>query len=119
MIVMTIVFSAMFKKNIENYPVYLLTGRMLYEFMTTSTNGAMKSVTGNAALLKKTYIPKYIFTVAKVTSCMVDFVLSLGALFIVMLATRAQFHWQLIHAAAYYHSAVYFLPGAGISAGTV
>ena len=96
MIVMTIVFSAMFKKNIENYPVYLLTGRMLYEFMTTSTNGAMKSVTGNAALLKKTYIPKYIFTVAKVTSCMVDFVLSLGALFIVMLATRAQFHWQLI-----------------------
>ena len=96
MIVMTVVFSAMFKRNIENYPVYLLCGRMMYEFMTTSTNGAMRSVTGNASLLKKTYIPKYIFTIAKVTSCLIDFVFTLGALFIVMLATGAKFHWQLV-----------------------
>ena len=61
MIVMTVVFSAMFDRNIENYPVYLLIGRSLYDFMTASTNGAMGSVTGNASLLKKTYIPKYIF----------------------------------------------------------
>ena len=53
MIVMTIVFSAMFKRDIENYPVYLLTGRTLFDFLTGSTNSAMKSVTGNAALLKK------------------------------------------------------------------
>lgn len=96
MVVLTIVFSAMFKRNIENYPVYLLSGRMLYEFMTASTNGAMTSVTGNAALLKKTYIPKYIFTLAKVTTCLIDFVFSLGALAIVMIATGATFHWHIL-----------------------
>lgn len=96
MVVMTVVFSAMFKRNIENYPVYLLCGRMLFEFMTTSTNGAMRSVTGNASLLKKTYIPKYIFTLAKVTSCLIDFIFSLGALLIVMVATGAKFHWQIL-----------------------
>lgn len=96
MIVMTVVFSAMFKRNIENYPVYLLCGRMLFEFMTNSTNGAMRSVTGNASLLKKTYIPKYIFTLAKVTSCLIDFIFSLGALLIVMVATGATFHWQIL-----------------------
>lgn len=96
MIVMTVVFSAMFQRNIENYPVYLLCGRTMYEFMTSSTNGAMRSVTGNAALLKKTYIPKYIFTIAKVTSCLLDFVFSLGALLIVMIATGARFHWQML-----------------------
>lgn len=96
MIVMTVVFSAMFQRNIENYPVYLLIGRMMYDFMTTSTNGAMRSVTGNAALLKKTYIPKYIFTVSKVTSCLIDFVFSLGALLIVMVATGANFYWQIV-----------------------
>ncbi len=96
MIVMTIVFSAMFKRNIENYPVYLLTGRLMFEFMQVSTTKALKSVTGNQALLKKTYIPKYIFTVAKVTSCMVDTVLSLGALFIVMIATRSPFHLTML-----------------------
>ena len=96
MIVMTVVFSAMFQRNIENYPVYLLCGRMLYEFMTTSTNGAMKSVTGNASLLKKTYIPKYIFTLAKVTTCLLDFVFSLGAMLIVMIATGAKFHLHIL-----------------------
>ncbi|MDD2957074.1 MAG: ABC transporter permease [Lachnospiraceae bacterium] len=96
MIVMTVVFSAMFKKNIENYPVYLLIGRMTFDFLTNSTNTAMRSVTGNAALLKKTYIPKYIFTLSKVTSGLVDFILSLGALLIVMVATRSSFHWQMI-----------------------
>ena len=70
MIVMTIVFSSMFRNNIENYPVYLLTGRLMFECMRVSTTAALKSVTGNQALLKKTYIPKYIFTLAKVTSCM-------------------------------------------------
>ena len=96
MLVMTLVFSAMFQRNIENYPVYLLIGRTLFEFTTTSTNSAMKSVTGNAALLKKTYVPKYIFTLAKVTSCMVDMLFSLGALLIVMIATRAPFHWEML-----------------------
>ena len=96
MIVMTVVFSAMFKRNIENYPVYLLIGRMTYDFLTTSTNAAMRSVTGNAALMKKTYIPKYIFTISKVTSSLVDFIFSLGALLLVMIATGAKFHWTMI-----------------------
>jgi lipopolysaccharide transport system permease protein len=96
MIVMTVVFSTMFKKNIENYPVYLLTGRVLYDFLKTSTTQGMKSVHGNASLLKKVYVPKYIFTFCKISSCLVDSLLSLGALFIVMLATKAPFYWQIV-----------------------
>lgn len=96
MLVLTAVFSTMFNKNIENYPVYLLCGRTLYDFLKLSTNNAMKSVTGNAQLLKKTYVPKYIFTLAKVTSAMVDMVLSFGALFIVMVVTGAKFHWTIL-----------------------
>lgn len=91
MLVMTVVFSTMFNRNIANFPVYLLCGRSLFDFLTQSTNQAMRSVTGNAALIKKTYVPKYIFTLAKITSCMVDFVLSLGALVIVMIFTGAKF----------------------------
>lgn len=96
MLVLTVVFSTMFSKNIENYPVYLLCGRTLYDFLKASTNNALKSVTGNAQLLKKTYVPKYIFTLAKVTSCMVDMVLSFGALAIVMIITGAKFYWTIL-----------------------
>ena len=57
MIIMTIVFSTMFSRNIQNFPVYLFTGKMLFDFLSTSTNQAMTSVTGNAGLLKKTNVP--------------------------------------------------------------
>ena len=97
MIVMTVVFSSMFRKNIENYPIYLLTGRTLFEFMRLGTQNGLKSVLHNAALLKKTYIPKYIFTVSKVTSIFVDTIFSMGAFFIVMIATRSPFHVQLLY----------------------
>lgn len=93
MIVMTVVFSTMFNRNIDNFPVYLFCGQLLFNFMNNSTHQAIFSLTGNAALLKKTYVPKYIFTIAKITSGMVDLVFSLGALVIVMVVTRARISW--------------------------
>ena len=84
MIVLTVVFSNIFNKSIENFPVYLFTGRMLYDFLKASTTNAMKSVTGNAALLKKVYIPKYIFPLEKSLFSLINFVLSLIAVAIVM-----------------------------------
>lgn len=93
MLVMTVVFSTMFKRNIENFPVYLFTGQLLFNFMNTSTHQAISSITGSGALLKKVYVPKYIFTVAKITSGLVDFFFSLGALVLVMVATGATFSW--------------------------
>lgn len=96
MIVMTVVFSTMFSRNIENFPVYLFCGQLLFNYMNNSTHQAIFSITSNAALLKKTYVPKFIFTVSKITSGMVDLVFSLGALVIVMIATRAKFTWYIL-----------------------
>ena len=91
MVIMTVVFSTMFSRNIENFPVYLFCGQLLFNFMNNSTHQAIFSITSNAALLKKTYVPKYIFAVSKITSGMVDLIFSLGALVIVMLVTGAPF----------------------------
>lgn len=113
MIVMTIVFSTMFRRDIENFPVYLLTGRLLFDLLTSSTNKALYSITGNASLLKKTYVPKYIFTLATITSCLVDFVLSLGALFLVMLVTRVPFTPYLFFIPAVTIQAYIFCCGLG------
>ena len=91
MIVMSIVFSTMFNRNIDNFPVYLFCGQLLFNFMNQTTHQAIFSVASNGALLKKTYMPKYIFTFAKVTSGLVDLCFSLGALVIVMIVTGARF----------------------------
>ena len=61
MIIMVIVFSNMFRFDIKNYPVYLIIGLTIFGFVNESTNQAMFSIVGNAPLLKKTYVPKYIF----------------------------------------------------------
>ena len=73
MLVMYVVFSKLFDRNIPNFPVYLLVGRTMYDFVVGATNKAMDGITSNAALLKKTYVSKYMFPLAKVTSCMVDY----------------------------------------------
>lgn len=96
MIVMAIVFSSMFSRNIKNFPVYLFCGQILFNFMNTSTHQALSSINGNAALLKKTYVPKYIFTFAKITSGLIDLIFSMGALMLVMIATRATFSWHFV-----------------------
>lgn len=96
MIVISFVFSKMFNRNIENYPVYLIAGRTLFEFNSTATNGAMRSVIGNGALMKKTYVPKYIFPLARVTSSLIDSFFSMGALVIVMIFTRASVSWHIL-----------------------
>ncbi len=97
MLIMTVVFSNMFKRNIENFPVYLFTGQLMFNFMNQSTHQAINAITSNAPLLKKTYVPKYIFPISKITSGLIDYFFSLGAMIIVMLITRSKFSlYQLL-----------------------
>ena len=72
MLIMWVVFSNLFRFDIQHFPVYLLTGQILFGFMTEATNASIMSIIGNTALLKKTYIPKYIFTLSRVTSSLVN-----------------------------------------------
>lgn len=98
MIVMVVVFSNLFNRgdSIPYYPVYLIAGRTVFEFITGSTNDAMRSILGNASLIKKVYVPKYVFTLSKVTSGAVNMVFSMGALLIVMLFTGTPFTWYFL-----------------------
>lgn len=96
MSIMVIVFSQMFRFDIKNYPVYLIIGSTMFSFMTDATTQAMWSITGNAALLKKTYVPKYIFTLSKVSSCFVNTLFSLGAMLIVFIVCRVNFNINML-----------------------
>lgn len=96
MMVLVIVFSNLFRFDIPNFPLYLISGQVIFSFMVEATNMSVWSITGNATLLKKTYVPKYIFTLSKVGSSLVNLLFSLGALLLVMLFTQADFSWNLL-----------------------
>ena len=53
MIVLSIVFSNLFKFDIENFPLYLLSGQVIFNFYSDSTNNAMGAIIFNAPLIKK------------------------------------------------------------------
>ena len=96
MALQTIIFSYMFSSNIPNYPLYLICGNTLFTFFNESANMGMSSVLGSASLIKKVYIPKYIFPLSRVTSSFVTMIFSLAAVLLVMLFTRATLYPTLL-----------------------
>lgn len=93
MIIMSIVFSHVFRGNIDNFPVYLMCGQVIFNFYNEASTIAMGSILGNAALIKKVYVPKYLFPMSKICSCFVNLLTSFIALLIVVLATGTPFRW--------------------------
>lgn len=96
MIVLSVVFSNLFKFDIENFPLYLLSGQVLFNFFNEATTNAMSAIVGNAALIKKVYVPKYIFVLSRICSSFINLLASFTALIIVMIATRAELHWTIL-----------------------
>lgn len=92
MTVLSIVFSYFFSKfgDVENYPVYLLCGQLIFNFFNEATTIAMGSIIHSGELIKKVYVPKYLFPISKVMSSCVNLGSSMIALIIVMLVTRAK-----------------------------
>ena len=91
MIVMTIVFSTLFKSTIDNFPVYFLAGNLIFTLNSEITNNCTYAIIGNASLLKKVYIPKYLFPLSKAGSALVNLMFSLIAMFLVMIILRVPF----------------------------
>lgn len=96
MLIIAMVFSSFFKFAIENFPVYLLTGQLIFNFFSEATNTAMGSILENAALIKKVYVPKHIFPIARVLSSCVNFILSLPGLVLVIVITKASIKFSII-----------------------
>ena len=77
MLIQYIVFSTLFKSNLEYFPVYLLAGTICFSFFSEATSTGLASISGNASLITKVYIPKYIFPISTVLSSGINFALTL------------------------------------------
>lgn len=88
MLVFTQVFGLLLKVKVENFPVYYIVGSTMWNFFSEATTLAMSSVTGAASLIKKVYIPKYIFPLEKCLFALENFLFSMIAVILVMLFQR-------------------------------
>lgn len=76
-LVLTFVFGTLFGNNDKTYPVYILSGRILYTCFSQSTKAALRSIRSNSGMINKVYVPKYLYPLSGVLYSYVIFGFSL------------------------------------------
>lgn len=92
LMVQFIVFSTLFKSSIPNYALYLIIGIICFNFFSECAGMCLNSITGNASLITKVYMPKYIYPVSRALSSSINLLFSLIPLLGVMLITQTGFN---------------------------
>ena len=73
--VLSVVFISWRGKKDHTFPVYILTGRLLYSYFSLATKQAMKSIRSNSGMIKKVYVPKYIYPLSDILSNYITFMI--------------------------------------------
>lgn len=114
MMVQYFVFSKIFKNDVPNFAVYLLIGVVMFSFFSESTGLTLTSILGNAGLITKVYMPKYIYPLTRTLSSLVNLALSLIPLAVMCLATGVEFKKSAILALHFFVCLVIFTLGLGM-----
>lgn len=85
MAVQYVVFSNLFRFDIPNFPVYLLCGNVIFSYFSESCGMALTSIIGNASLITKVYVPKYIYPLTRILSSLINLLISMIPLIAVAL----------------------------------
>lgn len=82
LLVMMIVFSRLFGRNVDHYVIYLFAGNITFSYYSESTNNGMTSLMGNAGILSKINVPKYLFLLSQNVSALINYALTIGIFFV-------------------------------------
>ena len=85
MLVITSVFGKLLKIQIDNFATYYIVGFAIWNFYSEATLSSVNSILSSASLIKKVYIPKYLFPIEKCMFSLVNFFFTLIAVLVVML----------------------------------
>lgn len=97
MIVLTIVFGTLYHhKDIKQFAVFILCGRLLYTFFSQSTTAALKSIRQNSSIIKKVYVPKILYPLSSILFNYVIFLISLIVLAVVGNVLGTHPTWYLL-----------------------
>lgn len=83
--VMYIVFTTLFHNAIENYPVYLLLGLIIWNTFSRGTSMATNSLLGRAGLIQKMYFRREILVISSVLTSFIMMAFEFGAFAVFMI----------------------------------
>lgn len=114
MVALAFVFSAILKTEVSNYPVYFLTGSLVWTFFSQATGHAASLTVDALEITRRIYIPRSVFVASAVGVALVNLVLSLVPLAIIMVATRFPFHATWLFLPVSMAIAALFTAGIGL-----
>jgi len=86
-VVLYLVFTRIFKlgDSIENYPLYLLLGVVLWGFFAEATSMCMQSIVSRGDLIRKVYFPRIVLPVAASLTSFIALVINLIIVFALLI----------------------------------
>jgi len=91
-LVYTFVFSIVMKSKIVDFPVFLLSGLIPWNFLASSLNVGVDSIVGNSHLINKIKFPREILPLSIIFSNFINFLLELVAFFILLIFMGYKFY---------------------------
>lgn len=95
-LVLTLAFSQILRFQVENYPIYILVGLLVWNFFAQTTTHAMNTIIWGSSLLKRIYVPRTIFSVSVIGNGLINFALALIPLALIMLVMKHPFSPALL-----------------------
>ncbi len=114
MLVQYIVFSTLFKNSIENFAAYLIIGNICFSFFNEACSLTLNSIVGNAGLITKVYMPKYIYPLSRTISSLVNLAISLIPMLLVCLITGVRFTTAILISPYFFFCLFLFSLGVGM-----
>jgi homopolymeric O-antigen transport system permease protein len=119
MAILSVVFTALFRLSVQNYPVYVLSGLLVFDFFSRSTLQMMDEVVTSQHLAGKVYTARSAFPLAAATGLLANWLLALVPLFLLMLVLGARFSWALLALPLGMLITALFAVGVGLVVATV
>ena len=96
LLVMRLVFTQFFGRNMEHYTTYLFAGNLMFSYFRQATNGGMQSLMANANIFTKINVPKYMFLLSRNISAVINFGLTLLVFFVFVALDRVHFSFSMV-----------------------
>jgi ABC-type polysaccharide/polyol phosphate export permease len=93
LVVFYIAFDVILGGGIPRFPIYLLSGLLVWNFFTTALNSGTGSVVAGSGLVKKVWFPREILPLASVGAALVHFFLQLTVLILALVGLRHPVGW--------------------------
>src|SRR3954462_7105244 len=96
LVVFYIAFDVILGSGIPRFPIYLLSGLLVWNFFTAALNSGTGSVVAGQGLVKKVWFPREVLPLASVGAALVHFFLQLLVLIAALVLLRHPVGWAEI-----------------------